>query len=90
MNEHLKQILAYQCQVVGVDPETVDFTQNNWFMQHAWNDEQRDEFDKLVTAYFKKNRKAREALMSFPRVANIKKWLHQWHFQYGWKDVVRD
>ncbi len=88
MDRYLKQILAFQCQVVGVDPEKVDFVQKDWFMHNAWNDEQRKEFDSLVTDYLKKNSKARQALMTFPRVGNIAKWLQQWHFQYGWKDVV--
>jgi len=84
---HLQQILRQMCYVIGVDPETIDFGQHDWYMQHTWTQEQEQEFKIWLTDYIYNNNEARKEILEFPRKdkKHCEKAASEFLFNYGWK-----
>lgn len=47
-DEQLKIILTEMCSRVSIKYEEVDFSQDGWFMDHCWTDEEQDNFRKWL------------------------------------------
>ncbi len=54
--EHSKEILTELCKRVGVDIKTVDFSKQDWFLQHEWTEEDDDNFRKWLGEFLKKHK----------------------------------
>lgn len=49
-------ILAEMCKVIGVDFESFDFSQPNWYWQHTWTKEQEEAFRVWLGEFLVKNK----------------------------------
>lgn len=54
-SEHVKEIVSKLCEVIDVDPQTIDFQSPHWFMLHKWNKEAKDKFILWLSGYLKEH-----------------------------------
>ena len=87
MNQHIKEILVKQCEIIGIYFADVDFDDELWFLSHQWTKEQESHFIDWLTNYFYQNKEARNSLMAYPmkRKKHCEKVAREWAFKYGWK-----
>jgi hypothetical protein len=62
--EHLQVVLRKACEMVGADPEKIDFGEKDWYYSHSWTKDEEDGFVKWMTDYLYKKVSARRELMS--------------------------
>ena len=72
------------CEFVGVDFDTINFKDEDWYLQQSWTAEQEEEFRLWMIGYLKRNKKARVVLYG-NSVLNLEKQVNSFIFNYGWK-----
>jgi len=82
----LEPILKKMCEIIGVNHETIDFKQEQWFTSHSWTKEQETEFVDWLTHYIYNNKEARLRL-SYARKdkASCAQFARLFVLNYGWK-----
>ncbi len=88
-NKGLQCILQHQCDVVGVDPEKIDFKSDNWYSQWTWTREEEEQFESWMLDELMEHKWLREFIMEHPRKdkKHAKKCVQAWIFQYRWVTV---
>ena len=89
LSETVKEILLKQCEIVGADYDSLDFTSegSDWYMQYSWSKEQEDDFKAWLRLFLKKIAKSEWGQLSAFRnrsKRNIDLWIDQWCWNYGW------
>jgi len=86
--EHLQVALRKMCNMVGADPDKIDFKSHNWFWQYTWTKEQEQEFIQWFADYLYNNTKARQELLHANRKNKkyCRKAAEQFVWNYGWKE----
>jgi len=94
IGKHLKIILDWQCQWIGVDSKIVDYKSDSWFTLHEWNKDTELKFILWVADYLFTNIAAKKELLgaSAAGYKECYKAAQQFNMNYGWKtaDAVRD
>lgn len=88
MNKHLKYLIRNMCRIAEVDFDSVDFTQNNWFQQHSWSEQQEEQFYKFFISYLKSDKNARQELMARPskNKRDLEQLWNEFNLNWGWKN----
>ena len=87
MNKYLKEILKKQCQIVKADYNKMNFKKENWFLDYEWTEIEQDKFIDWLVEYMKKNKEARNSLMSIPSTNKrfLEKFANGFVLNYGWR-----
>ena len=85
--KHLKIILSEMCKRVNVNYDDINFKDDNWFMEHSWNETEEKDFEKWLNDYFYNNTEARKEMLSanIKRRKYTKKAANEFVWNYGWK-----
>ncbi len=88
-NKGLQYLLQHQCDMVGADPEKIDFKSDNWYSQWTWTREEEEQFESWMLDELMKHKWLRDSIMEHPRKdkKHAKKCVQAWIFQYGWVTV---
>ena len=75
------------CESVGVDFDTFDFDQENWYWQHTWTTDEENRFKQWLVHEIYNNTKLRKATMHFPirNFKNIEMAVEMFMLNYGWR-----
>ncbi|SRR5258708_9270161 len=90
-NKTLVEILTHMCEMIGVDPNEVDFKSQSWFTEHTWSENQQDEFRQWLIDYFSVKKEGKRRLRDiarFPSLMNkqeINKLTGMFLLDYGWR-----
>lgn len=84
---HLAVILKEMCRRVGADFDKIDFGKERWFEDYTWDEKQQEDFEKWLTDYLYKNKKATAELysMHYPSKKWVKQAADMFILSYGWK-----
>ena len=44
----LRSVIHRMCNLVGADPETIDFAEPQWFLRHSWTQAGQDAFSRWL------------------------------------------
>lgn len=50
----INAFLAKQCELVGVNPDEVDFSKDGWYREYTWTSETEEKFKKWAMKYLYK------------------------------------
>jgi hypothetical protein len=92
-DKHLRIIIAKMCEIIDIDPDSIDVREENWYSKHTWTSEQRDDFEEWMANYLYNNKEARRNVMGVcqRRVKrSIKLFVQFFIFSYGWKMILKD
>lgn len=80
-------ILEKLCSYVGETPDSINFTEHNWYLKHEWTEEQEEDFKKWFVDYLYKNPKAQKELYYFATKNKkiLEKRAEFFVFSYGWR-----
>ena len=88
MNKSQKHVFTKMCEMVDVKFEDIDFSKNDWYMEHEWNEETEKEFcDWLINEIRTNNeiRKEITTLPSKPTKKRVKETVMWFNLMWGWK-----
>lgn len=79
--KHSEEILKKMCEWVNADPDSVDWEDREWFLQHTWTAEQEQKFIDWVADFLIKHRYTRLGKKFARSQASM------FVANYGWKTV---
>ena len=84
---HLENIFAVMCRLVGADYNTVDRTTDDWYMKHTWDVDTEKEFSEWMVDYIHKLPKVQMELYDrrYMRKMDCVKAVQMFLLNYGWK-----
>ena len=87
---YLTDILKEMCKRVGVDYDDVDFSEDEWYLKHAWRQQDQDMFIEWFAKYLR-NMGPRRELCQHPPLVRTKeersKFAEKFVAEFGWKIV---
>jgi len=90
----LQPIIAKQCSMVGIDPNTIDFSQGkDWFLLHEWDSTTEHVFRHWLVKYLRDNKETTRILTD-GQYSRANKFLNRLAddiiFMWGWKRKQED
>lgn len=83
--EGLKRVLNKMCEKVGVDYESIDFTETDWYLKHKWSVNEEKEFKEELIKDIQKNKKLYKGFIDNPISKNrLEKAISSFLLCYGW------
>lgn len=84
--KYLNLAINKMCEVIDVDPESIDYDDPNWFHSHKWDMAQEDEFKNWLLKLMRTNKEARAEMMSSSRTDNrsLDKFWQEFNLMWGW------
>ena len=87
---YLTGVLQELCKRVGVDFADVDFTRDNWFLEHTWTQRDHNKFIEWLAQHLR-NMGPRRELCKYPSLVRTKperlKFATKFANQFSWKIV---
>lgn len=86
-SDSLKFVLEEMCRIVGADYNSIDFSEDRWYIKYEWTTQECKQFQKWMSDYLYNNAKARREIMHYPskRKKSINELCEWFTFQYGWR-----
>lgn len=92
IESHHSKLVELMCEVIGVDANSIDLTEDRWYCNHTWSEDEYNQWFEKAIDYIKDNQEAQGELMKYPsnNKEKIKKVLNiehigSWAWNYGWK-----
>jgi hypothetical protein len=86
----LVYVLTHMAEMIGVDYNTIDFFEEDWYMKHEWTQEKQDEFVKWLSNEIRTNKEVRHDVTSYnwkPSKKMADKTALAFNLNYGWKTL---
>lgn len=87
---YLTDTLKEMCRRVEVDYDDVDFTKDDWYLDHSWTENEQNQFIEWFAQNLR-NMGPRRELCKYPTLVRTKpqriKFARNFVFQFGWKII---
>ena len=93
MTESLKFILEKMCSYVDVNFEDIDYTEDNWYWEYEWTQEDEADFIEWLANEIKTNNKVRKEVSNLPYRPSMKKasaFASHFNMMFGWKTKLKE
>jgi len=84
----ISEIVVKLCTYVDADPKTINFIDDEWFMQYSWTTNDEEDFKKWLLKKVKNSEEWRVELLrdrSMKKTKYLKKFTEEFVMNYGWK-----
>lgn len=88
MDDIKKYVFTKMCSYVDVKYEDVDFSKEDWYLEHTWTKEQEKDFCDWLANEIRTNTKVRNGITTHrykPSKENAKKTVMWFNLMWGWK-----